>query len=310
MTQAQLTLLYNACVRPAIEAVSPEAICHWPVDYERAFTQAKDKTSKLHPGTIDIPPDILPDFCTELLEHLDSATLPDSDAYIFREAFFYHEFRGLKGATQHSINGALQAFQLLTRNFWLDMPTEEWWIDVGIEVYSPGKVLQWHNSSHEALLRFVLPEASAQAEQDARWDEMLTRAVHGSNMKKDTSAQIYELQGFRLTTRQVGALDDTIYLNVYTTDKANTYQLHKGMYRHHWPSDLLPDNMPNTLKDVKSIGNVFSACSGQNSEDNVQPGSARIEVRTALDRAFEALPTLSAEILESSVVGFDAVDWW
>lgn len=310
LTQAQLTLLYNACVRRAIEAVSPEAVCHWPVDYERAYTQAKDKTSKLRPGTIDISPDLLPNFCTQLLECLDSATLPDSDAHIFRGAFFYHEFRGLKGATQHPTNRAAEAFEFLTRDFWKDMPTEEWWIDVGIEVYSPGKVLQWLNSSHEALLRFALPEASAQAEQDARWDEMLTRAVQGSNMKEDTSAQIYELQGFRLMTRQVGALDETIYVNVYTTDKTNTYQLHQGMYRRHWPSDLLPESMPNTLKDIVSIGNVFSACSGQNPEHIIQPGSARIEVRTALDRAFETLPTLSEEILENSVVGFNAIDWW
>jgi hypothetical protein len=285
--------IYDQCIRTALTHVIPEQLSHWPPTYEMALSQARDLRSHLHFSSLEVPSERLVEFSTRLREELDA--YPE-----YRDSFFYHEWRGMKGGTAHDgVIGAQAntAFNTITADLNLDqIDPDDWHVDVAVELYSPGKVLQWKKENHMFLVQHLIPNIT---------NPVLTRLMQSSRWKTDTSAMLYSLAGFRTPISSTSSNEGIKYLNVYTTDKQPTYQLHQGAFRRHKPSDILPASLRHLLKDIHSIIDMFGGC-----REHTQEGCARMELRIPMIHAREKLRDVPEDLLMESVVIFDAEEWW
>ncbi|KAI9056742.1 hypothetical protein FKP32DRAFT_1546979, partial [Trametes sanguinea] len=268
----------------------------------------RDPRGRFHFGSVDIPTDTLEDFARVLHDNLeDHPRLGD-----FR---FMIELRGTKGmfsfpfhdldARRNMFNSMIEHHLLLCCEH-LDLEAENldgnlanWYCDVGMEVSRPDHVVQWISAAHHRLLAHALP---------SRTDEQITRLLGGSNVSVDLSGHLFDLAGFRATPASQGRTDRVAYVNVYTTDKSVTYQLHQGAFSPHRGSHLFPGTLPRLLKDMDVIARTFSQCAGVNGD--TQDGTARYEVRVSIQNALVALRTFPEDLLRHSVICVPSSVWW
>ena len=182
---------------------------------------------------------------------------------------------------------------------------EDWYIDVGLEVYLPNHVLQWLTDAHPQLLKFGLPKQAAVDPNSL--GRLLEDPRH---FFSDLVAQFREFAGFRSTPFRKGLADSVVYLNVYTTDKEATYQLHTGSFRKHNPSELLQGTSGDKLiKDINKMMAQFGQCMG-NEARAPNEGCARYEIRVALSKTPDALAGISNRLLTNSIVAIPVDLWW
>lgn len=293
-------MLYDKCIRPAVFEVMAEQASHWPVSYQEAVRQAKDTRGHLHLGTLAVPPGNLVPFCNALRTNLD--LIPE-----FKDTFFCHELRGLKGGTAHEeddegINPG-EAFNTFFDS--IDMARiddDNWMVDVGLELHDPKHVVHWSKSSHRAMLGYLLPSLSAEQVASLQRNK---KAFH-----LDNAAHLDDFAGFRCEPGKRARDEDNIeYINVYTTDKCATYQLHKGIWRRRSCPDLLPNYLDKLLVDLDDMSRTYKACSGSDNHRS-QDGSARLEIRVPLRKAERALCNVPRDMLQSWTFSIPERDWW
>ncbi|KAI9429471.1 hypothetical protein H4582DRAFT_2114401 [Lactarius indigo] len=296
LTSAQLAQLYDECIRPAVMQVIPSHASHWPVDYKSAIQQAKDTTGRLHLGSIAVPSMHLVPFCSALIQRLGCI-----DA--FKGAYFCHELRGLKGGTAHEEGGQQpeEAFETFFDN--VDMrrlDPSNWLVDVGLEVYDPGMVVKWSKFSHSAILKYILPTLEPEEIQALQG----RRTFHLDNV-----AQLDDFAGFRCEPGQFGTRHGVEYINVYTTDKCPTYQLHTGLWRRRYCGDLFPKKLEKLLADLLNMSTTYKSCCG-NSQQPAQEGCARLEIRVPMKLARNALRDPPHDLLRSWTISVSPNVWW
>lgn len=304
MSQANSALLYDRCIRPTIHELLPLTISHWPISYDACMRRIRDSRGQFHFTTLDIPDHILDDFTERLRNRLDAH--PE-----FRDSFFVHEWRGIKGYTGHdpvddvacdtAIDAAMEDIAIL------DMypPDSEnaWFIDVAIELSSPDKVLQWRTDSHLRILQYAIP--TAERSELAR--EMRRRSFH-----KDISSHLYDLAGLRMEVHpRLQGAQQIHYVNCYTTDKSATYQLHRGAFRRHRAEELFPHKIQGVLKDIASLSDIYDKCTGLHAHP-AQLSNGRLEVRLALrpEHVTHKFRNVTPAFIRNTIVGFHPVDWW
>jgi hypothetical protein len=296
-----LSRIYDEGIRPAVEAICNPRLSHWPASYASAITKAKDKSGKLHFGTVDLSVDLLPDFAQRLKENLNRITK-------LKDMYFMHEVRGTKGASVHNPDTPEARWESLEKELeFLDLqeinPTN-WYMDVGLEVHLPGHVLQWLEDAHLRLLEFGLPTQA-----DNLPESLSPLLDNKRNFKVDRVAQFKEFAGFRCTPGSRGDSDHIVYLNVYTTDKEPTYQLHAGSFRKHLASELLPFKGNKILNDVSAMSQVYGQCMSMEGRTPTE-GCARFEVRVALQHASDVIPAMSSLTMRGSLVAIPVDLWW
>jgi hypothetical protein len=293
ITNRQKEIIYDRCLRRAILDVLPEGQCRWPINYEAMMIQSRDKTGRFHYPSIDIPPTHLDQFADRLLAEFEEH--PD-----FSGAFFVHELRGTKGATPHEAESPQEARDRLDSVLdWVDaerITLDDWHVDVGIEIRHERHVVQWLTSAHRMILSLVLPSLS---------EGQVSRLLRSPYFLVDYSAQLYDLAGFRVEPRSKGIPDRVEYINVYTTDKNVTYQLHQGLYSRRWADALLPANLEKMCIDMETFSRVLFDCGMEGQE-----GTARLELRVPLLHANDTLTTLTDEFIQQAVVTFPTERWW
>lgn len=297
-----LSKIYDKGIRPAVRATCHARLSHWPPSYMAALSNGRDTNGRLHFGSIDLSADYMDEF-SHYLKHFLSQDPKLKDVY------FMHEVRGTKGYTVHSPRNIQERWAALqTELSFLDfnnLTLRNWFIDVGLEAYLRNFVLQWLEDAHLRLLQFGLPE---QALNDLPSLQSLMK--NKSNFSSDHVAQFKEFAGFRCKPGSKGRRDNVVYLNVYTTDKEPTYQLHTGKFRTHNPSELLPFTGANKLiKEVTEMSTVFGQCIGDE-ERTGNEGCARFEIRVALSETPDALGTISNDLLSNSLVAIPVDLWW
>jgi hypothetical protein len=302
LPSATVAKIYNEGIRPTVAAICKERLSHWPPSYSAALTNAKDIHGRLHFGTKDLPPYLLDEFASTLRQKLD--LLPKLGGM-----YFMHEVRGTKGYTVHDPDDNQERWTSLERELeYLNFDSidlKDWFIDVGLEVYLPGHVLQWLEDAHLTLLNFGLPKQGRDHP-----NALFSLKSDQRKFSTDRVAQLKEFAGFRCMPGLVGRADGVAYLNVYTTDKEPTYQLHRGSFRVHRASELLPmSGGDKLLKEVSEMGTVFGQCIG-NMDRAPNEGCARFEIRVTLSQTPQALPTLTHRLLSESLVGIPVALWW
>ncbi|KAI0037482.1 hypothetical protein FA95DRAFT_1506929, partial [Auriscalpium vulgare] len=255
----------------------------------------RDVRGMIHLGTVDIPSDELVAFTQALRDRCEA----HSD---FEDVYFGHEIRGLKEAhTHHPSDPDARAGALADFTSCLDMGRindDEWWVDVALEIHSrtPG-IVQWLDTAPPHILREVLPLAT---------DGQIERLRGGKRFYTDTVAQIGDFAGFRVEPGAAGTQDGVRYINVYTTDKAVTYQLHHGLWRRRTAQDTLPDNIPRLTEDIERMKETYQSCIGP----NPQVGTARLEIRVRMCDASDVLLGLPHRILRECVAVVPPNVWW
>lgn len=293
--QGHLQDLYRS-MHSAHHTCRPEHASHWPPNYTAAFSQSQDNLQQLHFSTLDIPGSLLPQFTENLHTQLD--LYPDFDGF-----FFVHEYRGLKGVTCHdgcTAQEVHEAYDVLVEDLNPDLiDINDWWVDIGLEISSPEKVLQWAEEAHGILIEHLLPHL------DRRRAVALMRSPAWAT---DTSSLLYDLAGFRVKPGSYGTPAQVRYINVYTTDKTPTYQLHTGAFKRHRPIEILPDTMPVLLSDIRRLAQMHRYC-GYNTTGS-QEGCVRVEIRVPLSAAHERLRVFPLALAEDSIIAIDAMVWW
>ncbi|KAH9011420.1 hypothetical protein EDB83DRAFT_2234050, partial [Lactarius deliciosus] len=293
-----LAQLYNECIRPAVMEVIPSQASHWPVNYTSAFQQAKDTRGRLHYGSLAVPAKHLVHFCDALRNRLEAI---DS----FKDSYFCHELRGLKGGTAHTEDEEGRNPEEAFDTFFDSVDTtcineDNWLVDVGLEVHDPGMIVQWSRSAHSEILEYILPTL----ESDQRERLQDRRTFHLDNV-----ALLDDFAGFRCEPGRWGTQDGVEYINVYMTDKCPTYQLHPGIWRRRTCRDLLPKALDKLLEDLVQMSTTYKYCSGSQG-DSPQEGCARLEIRVPLILARTALRDPPQEDLCQWTFSVPTKLWW
>lgn len=317
-TQPELRAWYEDCIRPAIAEVIPENVSHWPLNYNLGWTRMKGTRGpkQVHYSSLEIPAWTLERFAEVLRDKLEHHSNE-----VFHGAFFYHEWRGIKGATLHKpddADGCDRALEEALKDIdveemLLEEGDNEWYLDVALEIQSPDLILQWKTANHADLLQYLLPSAP------------VNRAVNLPNttaFQEDISSLCYQLAGFRIAVPAIGRADHVKYINVYTTDKCATYQLHHGAFTRHTPQCLFPSNLPQALTDLGHLAKLLYYCAGYRDDDEFDvddneesvkhEGAARAEVRVQLEPGHisDVLRHMDWDLINKVLVGFNAEDWW
>ena len=289
--------IYDKCLRQAAIEVNPLDQSRWPITYASAMELYRDDKGLFHFSTIDFPPRLLQPFAVRLLELFQMHEE-------LKDAFFVHELRGTKGATQHDPKDVAQrrvALEDLFHAFDTSQFTaSQWVVDVAREIRYKGHVLQWLTKSHRRVLEFLLPSAA----------EKISDVLNSSTQYHcDLSAQIGDIGGFRSQPGSRGAADRVAYINIYTTDKSATYQLHNGLFRRRKPWHLFPDKIGTLVEDMAKMAETFRTCGGDQTVDGLE-GNARLEVRVPLDLAEHTLVDIPDDLIQQSLVAFDCPTFW
>lgn len=294
-----LTHIYDQCLRPAAIHANPADQCRWPINRAAAMTQYRDQKGLLHFCSCDMPSHLLGRFSSKLNELFDK----HDD---LRDSFFLHEFRGTKSASIHVCNdpgGREAALKQVMRS--IDeshLKPSDWVIDVALEAYHPGHVLQWSTSGHRRILQYALPSASA-----AQIDRLLNSK---QRYQCDLSAQLRDLGGCRiLPGSRISLANNVSYINVYTTDKAATYQLHEGIYKRRKAWHLFPQTSSKLIKDIERIVDVFRMCGGTQDGNGLE-GNARLELRVPLELGNHVLLDLPYDFIQDTMLSYNCQTFW
>lgn len=289
-----LKQIYDNCLRPLVLELIPEAQARWPLSYDSATRQSMDTRGRLHFPSVDLPTHVLRQFGPALLKKIQ-------DKYTWgRGAFYGTELRGTKGATAHDMASLEQRIRAENEYLgFLDYPElrdNEWWADLALEIMFPGANLQWRGDSHAWLLRWLFPSKDG-----ADIESLLL----SSKYNKHLTGGLVQLAGFTLRPGQAGLEDQILYVNVYTTDKTATYQLHKGLFRDRAPSDTLPFKVLKLKEDVNSMSKAMA-------EHSIAAwgGAARVEVRVPIKAVRTTLTTIPNEVITNCVAVFSPSDIW
>jgi len=260
------------------------------------MVQSKDTAGRLHFGSLAIPPICLVQFCTALLAHIDS--IPE-----FERAYFGHELRGLKGGTAHDDEGTLpeEAFNTFFEH--LDrtrIDQDNWLVDVGLEIYDPGMVVQWSKHAHSAILRYIMPSLT---------NDELQLLQRQKSFNLDSVCQLEDFAGFRCEPGAFGKRHNINYINVYTTDKCPTYQLHRGLWRRRRCYDLFPNNLKKLIEQLDLMSMIYKACAGS-VDQQPQEGCARLEIRVPLVHAQDALRNAPENTIAGWTFTVLPTVWW
>ncbi|THH17646.1 hypothetical protein EW146_g3207 [Bondarzewia mesenterica] len=111
----------------------------------------------------------------------------------FADTFFIHELRGTKGQSQHTVTNVEEREDTMSDFFeFLQMDrinSDEWWVDVGLEISQHDKVLQWVVDGHHDLLRYALPTLPKPTMAKIKFGTRCLQVGH--------SGMLYDLAGFR-----------------------------------------------------------------------------------------------------------------
>jgi hypothetical protein len=289
-------MLYDLCIRPAVQEAIPSQLSHWPVNHKAAMTLARDKSGHFHFGSLGIPPISLVAYCDALIRHLDA--LPG-----FENAFFGHELRGLKGGTAHTDEGRHpeEAFDTFFEHMDVDrIDQDNWFVDVGLEIYDPDMVVHWSKHAHSAILGYIMPSLD-----DAQLRAMQRRPT----FRLDNACHLDDFAGFRFDPGQFGRLHDVTYINVYTTDKCPTYQLHAGIWSRRRCEDLFPKKLDKLIEELDTMSKTYKTCAGSMG-NSPQEGCARLEIRVPLRRAQEALRNIPQDTITGWTYSVAPIIWW
>ncbi|EIW73780.1 hypothetical protein CONPUDRAFT_68403 [Coniophora puteana RWD-64-598 SS2] len=305
VTPLHLARIYNRVVLPLVKEMFPNEATHWPASYRGAelLAQTCGQGGFARMG-YDVQPDRLAEFGERVLVRLGEV----DQAY--RNAYFGHELRGYKGATAHNPDeeeereGSLETMlSVLDRD---QVDEDRWYIDVAMEFGRRGHVVTWASRSHAEILLAICPGLRR---------EHVERRMKSKQYHLDRLSHLLEVAGFRAEMEFWGR-KEVLWAQCYTTDKAASAQLHNGIFKTRWPSELLKESeLDRLLRDMVKMSEMLAICAGKGEveegvEATAQDACARVEVRVTLAQALTDLVDLPDGLLERGLLQIPSWQWW
>ncbi|EED77067.1 predicted protein [Postia placenta Mad-698-R] len=232
------------------------------------MNHARDARGHYHYQTLDVNYTDLVELETQLLERMDQ------DA-TFKGAFWEHELRGTKDATGHEfedVDAHRDRFESFISILNMDrVVPAEWCVDVAVEISIAGFNVAWLTVAHSRILAYALP--------DVHPDHLTAISRNKSKFTSDVVAHLDGVAGCRVDPGRYCGSDGVSYINVYTTDKSNTYQQWLGSFARIRTAALLPKGIKALLRSMSIMGEAFAACrtTSCRAGDISQDGHARFE---------------------------------
>ncbi|KAG2355242.1 hypothetical protein BDR07DRAFT_1381622 [Suillus spraguei] len=201
--------LYEKGLMPVLQALSPDTVTNWSVNYEGAQTRARKARGLFQYGTRPFSGSHVRRLGYDLAERLGM--------------LFMVQMQGVKEAHQHhpdDLDSADLALQNALSDFYYDelMEEEHCYVDVGLELSEPGYAYQWRTDAHAELLSGVtdIPAPRARA------------LVKAREAAVDYSSGLIQLSGCRVPIPL--QTSNIVYFQAYTTDKALIQQNNGGRH--------------------------------------------------------------------------------
>ncbi|TDL13403.1 hypothetical protein BD410DRAFT_735443 [Rickenella mellea] len=292
-------MFYDRVIRPAALEINAQQSADWPPTAEAEGIRSSGKNRTAYSYTRrSIRRADLHDFGNLVLQKCEE-NLPFG-----KGAFFGHQFRGTKGCTFHdptddhaSASSLDDCLQDLDLESFAD-PNMVWFVDVGIELYSPGHVVLWRRDSHFNLIQHFLGTDERTAARNS---------TPGTCYVVDTTAHITHLAGFRLRPTKVGKFAHKVaYVQAYVTEKSLTYRP-EGKYhaKHISVLQALQKSSGGAIPFLMDIDKLYDAAISAE-----MTGSARIELRVNITHAQQDLRGFPDDLIASSIVCVPQKDYW
>lgn len=286
LSAAEAAQVYDVGIRPASMVVQRNTTStDWPVNYAAELMRAQNPAGGFAYAKKPLSYRDVPRF-SERFVHFMTEGVPWA-----KDMFFMTQVRGTKGATWHAGNAAAAREHL--EDYKADFAMDDkdlWWIDVGAELFIPGRALVWRRDGHTKLLRHLLHFSARDASTLANAADV------------DVAAHLSDVAGFRVKIDQRPNHHHATYLQAYTTDKSAVY--HRDGYRaakYLSGAAALKGAPP---KYLDSLYHLYEACQVE------LDCSARVEVRVPLEQADRVLLNLSAQFCDETVLNFERDTWW
>ena len=220
------------------------------------------------------------------------------------EGFFLsHTIRGTKHGTQHSMDEISAQYALEEYLMDAKIPihateTGYWFNDVGIKysAMDEPECLQWSTSSHFHVVREVLRIP----------DNHASRITSIGSMKytRDIVSHLPAVSGCRIEPGiQAEGPFEVQYFQMYTTDKAITYNLEGGYHGKAITMDVaMGPSQPSLF--IQGLYGVYRGAMDENASN------ACIEVRVPFHHATRVLLNVDSCVIHNSLMSFRLNEWW
>jgi hypothetical protein len=290
LTGEELEKLYNDAVRPVAEQLFPEAIHDWPASFQAAQFRDRKDTTGFSNSAILIPKDRADRFGNLLKDRINS-----TEHLKWARLFFWGtEIRGVKDTSCHPMDAhpdeKARMLGHVTRLVNTNM-AGTWYVDVGLEFILRDRALLWSTHAHSN----ILVEALGIERRDA--DAIVNNHRRYS---QDISTHLTTLSGFRAELKEESD-SSPAYIQVYTTDKTQTYNPQNGKYGKTLTPKVALQNPPSWCQ---SLLNLYHDAALKT--DVV----ARIEVRCPLAFVEDCLVSFRREVIYDSLICYRREIWW
>ncbi|KAF8965663.1 hypothetical protein BDZ97DRAFT_771108 [Flammula alnicola] len=294
LTHEELQVLYEQIIYKAADEVSHHLLRDWPASFESAQMKDRNKSGGFSNSSVILPAEDMYGIGLEMRSIVDNH--PDLE---WAKGFFWGaEIRGVKDSTHHIAGDPEGQRDEIERRLAalcdkLAINEGRWFIDVGLEFSSPNQALIWNTLGHSHLLEAALDITSNEA------NKIMSNV---RKYAKDCSTHLTSLSGFRAAFQNGIGPCKTTYLQVYTTDKSQTYHPEKG-------------NFGKTITPKEAMkGNPSPWCQQLTYlyHDAAQRVDvyARIEARCPLKLQSECLVGLPADVVRRAVSCYRREIWW
>ncbi|KAK1219139.1 hypothetical protein PQX77_018150 [Marasmius sp. AFHP31] len=291
--------LYDKGVRPAIRHLLPESASDWPASYKSESFRIRRTTGHNAYGTKIVPQEFINEFVKLWREYLAS-----NDVQWAKDFVFIHTIRGVKGSTFHSTDPSSAEIALSNFLHSVSIPISatrsgNWFIDVGMQYHletEPKECLQWTTFCHSAIVRDVLGVTNEQASR--------MTGLGSSRYERDHASHVTALSGCRVEPRSTSGSWEAVYIQLYTTEKAQTYCPERGRHgKFIEMKDAMASTQPGTFID--GLFEVYEEAKGEEIDSQ-----ARVEIRVPFKYALQALLHIPLATLHQSLVALPVELWW
>lgn len=291
LDETELGQLYDLGIRLAAEDVLADTVHDWPASSEAAQWRDRNHGRGFANSGVIISEEKLAQFDRRIRYYIDI----NPDLEWASDYFWGTEIRGVKDAHTHPISTSPQERLRVLRSVTEGINTRygTWYIDVGLEFILGGQALLWSTDAHSRIIQAALGI-----------DERTANTIIStrSHYVRDVSTHLESLSGFRATLKDDDNFISAVYMQVYTTDKSQTYHPENGRYsKTLTPKVAMNGNPPPWCQ---SLLNLY-----RDAARNVDV-AARIELRCPLNFADECLLAFPEDTIRASLTCYRREIWW
>lgn len=222
----QIEAWYDDVMRPAIQAIAPDVLPHWPINANHCMFIARRERGQLVFTGVDVQATLVWLFISRMRTILNAPTAP-ATIQAFRGFMLYWEVQGIKlqgrftqaaGEDFHNQFERCCVVPAFTGINQARLNPDTTHVDVAMEKGLPGYSLYFATESHEMLLEHCCKETQVRA------NNMVQSTTHGASYLRNYVATLQHLSGFRVSYLARVEPRPILYLQAYHTDKNITYQ--------------------------------------------------------------------------------------